>query len=214
MNTSSAQPIISPSENNHSPYPSGLQTQISANNSQQSTGYIPQLEKNQIIPKYKLLLDSKKIRIVILGLLVLLIVGILYFIMLPRDDIIIEDQKLGDTVHIKKLKLTQPGVLVLIPKSKYNKPVLNEILGYTDWLPSDTYTDFDMELLPYSSARMPDSTISLVLNRFVEIKSGSFLYGVIYHFTNAKSVGFTEDRVNQIAKDIFGQKILRMFKIK
>ncbi len=213
MNTNPAQPITNPLENNPILNPSSLQTQISANNIQQSTGYTPQLEKKQIIPKYKLILASKKIRIAIIGLLILMVAGILYLIMLPRDEIIIEDQKLGDTVHIKKLKLTQPGVLALIPKSKYNKPVFNEILGYTDWLPSDTYTDFDMELLPYSSARVPDST-SLVSNRFVEVKSGSFLYGVIYHFANTKSIGFTEDRVNQIAKNIFGQKILEMFKIK
>lgn len=149
---------------------------------------------------------------------------ILYFTILPKNEIKISNQILGNTIHIDKLRITERSLLIITTKNKVGKPDTQNTVAYSEPLVPDIYTDFDLDISPLetdSNTNNIDSTS--FFKRKTEIKSGDTLFALInklpdYNDNIKEKVKRQLESAKDIdywyAKDIFGKPISVKFIVK
>lgn len=148
---------------------------------------------------------------------------ILYFTILPKNEIVISDQILGNSIHIKKVSLTERSMIIVTPKNKVGKPDLTDVVAYSEPLLPDTYTDFDLDISPLEAdLEEPKIASSSFGRRKTIIKSGDTLFALI---SKLPEIDDLKARVNRdlkskndiyymYTKNIFGRPIMVRFTVK
>lgn len=108
----------------------------------------------------------------------------------------VPDQTATDSIYIKKLHLTTPGLLAITAANDYGKPGGRGIAA-SELLKPETYTDFRLRIADEVEIRP---------------KPGDILFATLHEDTNQS--GIFENDIDQPLKNLFGKPIVHKFRIK
>lgn len=94
----------------------------------------------------------------------------------PSDEIIINDQPVGNLILVERLVLPEDGFLVIVPKDKY--PI--SPLGFSSYIPAGTYEDF---------------YVRFIVHRWLALKGEGNQITAKLYADNGNKVFGSEDRV-------------------
>lgn len=134
---------------------------------------------------------------------ILLIAGFIALIItliIPQNSVTVSDQVVKEYVFIKKTTLTEGGFLIIQVANRYGKP--SQLIGSTEYLLPDTYTEFSVDL--------PQTVLE---NRDNDgLKGGGSIFISLFKDSNGtKSFELGQDKP---IKDWFGKPIIKKIRLK
>lgn len=133
-------------------------------------------------------------------LLNLIVFAYLWIVPLFSPLIVIKDQPIEATFRVDKVKVLEEG-FVAIQADIQGVP--GPVLGFSNFLIPDTYSDFDISLL--TPEELPEEVLG-------SIKPGTKAYATLYIDVN-RDGAFNPTIDNVIGKDILGRKVQTFFVI-
>jgi hypothetical protein len=131
-------------------------------------------------------------------LLNLIVFAYLWIIPLFSPLIVVKDQPIQASFRVSKVKVLEAG-FVAIQSDIQGVP--GPVLGFSNFLIPDTYSEFDISLL--SPDQLPPEVLQSII-------PGTKAYATLY-IDSDKDGNFLPTSDNQISKDILGRKIQTFF---
>jgi hypothetical protein len=89
------------------------------------------------------------------------VISALVYVLVPKYELVIDDQFAGTTVFVKRLVLPRSAFIAMRPFSF--APVNNNELIISDYMPAGVYTDFYIDLMDMNVALKPGMEIFVSL---------------------------------------------------